>query len=180
MSGCIAGGSTMKLSSAVAALVLLAASSFTHVMAYDASSPSVASCAYGEPSDGSTLAPEVVALRRAVFMKLCEQLNGALVNGGDSHSGHLKQPGKIIGPNIGTFYPPESVRHNETGTVVIAFVVETDGRISRAALLKSSGYPALDKAALAWLSQVRYETPAYLDSTPVRVYLVTNVDFHVI
>ncbi|HTY93490.1 MAG TPA: energy transducer TonB [Steroidobacteraceae bacterium] len=110
-------------------------------------------------------------------MKICGLFNGELLNGRDSHSGHLKQPGKIIGTDVGVPYPFASLARHETGTVVMAFVVETDGRVSREALLKSSGYPNLDNAALTWQSSARYETPAYLDDTPVRVYLVRRINF---
>jgi TonB family protein len=85
----------------------------------------------------------------------------------------------LIGPALSDFFPREAQIRAETGTAVVGVVVGTDGRIFRAALLKSTGYPALDKAAFAWLSQVGYETPAYLDATPVRFYKVLSVTFRV-
>lgn len=168
----------MKILCTVATLALLVACGFTIAMADDASGPSVSSCAFGEPSDRSILDPVVTALSRALFTKLCGQMNGALVNVGNSQSGHLKKPGKLIGPSTDNFYPPASRMRHETGRVVLALVVEADGRISRAALLKSTRYPELDKAALAWVSRVSYETPAYLDSMPVRFYSVIVIDFN--
>lgn len=46
-------------------------------------------------------------------------------------------------------YPEEARRARKTGTAVIAFVVQSNGRISGARLARSSGDPALDRAALA-------------------------------
>lgn len=169
----------MKPLYAVATLAVWAVTGITQSMADDApfsSGPTGSSCAYDEPSEHNTMSPEVLSVSRTVFMKVCGEFNGELVNGRDSHSGHLKQPEKIIGPDV--VYPPQSAIHHETGTVVVAFVVETDGRISREALLKSSGHPNLDDAALRWQSQLRYETPACLDDTPVRVYLVRSINFN--
>jgi TonB family protein len=165
---------------AVAVITLWVSAGLTQAMADDApasSGASALSCEYGQPSDINTMSPEVLAVSRTVFMKICGLFNGELLNGRDSHSGHLKQPGKIIGTDVGVSYPPVSMMRHETGTVVMAFVVETDGRVSREALLKSSGYPNLDNAALASQSSVRYETPAYLDDTPVRVYLVRSINY---
>lgn len=165
---------------AVAAIALWASVGPTQAMADDApasSGASASSCEYGQPSDINTMSPDVLAVSRTVFTKICSLFNGELANGRDPHSGHLKQPGKIIGTDIGVSYPPASMMRHETGTVVMAFVVEADGRVSREALLKSSGYPNLDNAALSWQSSVRYETPAYLDDTPVRVYLVRSINF---
>lgn len=164
---------------AVAAIALWASASLNQVMADDSSGPSVSTCAYGEPSDITPLDPEVLALSRIVFMKLCGQFNGDLVREGSTHSEHFTRPGKISGPSLQGFYPAESMKHNESGTVILAVVVETDGRISKVAFLKSTGHPALDKAALAWVSQVSFNSPAYLDSTPVRFYRMIKVDFHV-
>jgi TonB family protein len=162
-------GSTVKAFYAVAVLAVLASARINHAVADDASGPSVSSCAYGEPSQETALSAEVAELSRVLFMKLCAQFNGVLITKGSSQSGHLKLPGRITGAPIEDFYPPLSVRLHETGTAVLGLVVESDGRISFVTLLKSTGYAALDNAALAWASHVRFRTPAYLDSIPVRV-----------
>jgi TonB family protein len=170
--------SILKPFCTVAALAVFAACTFTHAMA-DEPPATVPACAFGEPPPYNA---DIDPVSRAVFMKLCAQFNGALVNeralGAEEHS-TFKPPGKFIGPAPLDFYPPESRRRNEAGKTFLGVVVETDGRISRAALLKSAGYPALDKAALTWISHVSFESPAYLDSVPVRSYRVVVVQFYV-
>lgn len=46
-------------------------------------------------------------------------------------------------------YPAMSRRRGETGTVVIQFIVGTDGAVESATVKKSSGFPRLDDAARA-------------------------------
>jgi TonB family protein len=162
-------------------LAVLASTPLDLARADDAPTSSVPasapSCDVGESPSTSTLAPELLARSRAVFMKLCSETGGAIVNGGDARlKNSLTLPTK---PNRSTanFYPHEELQNNHQGAVFIAIVVETDGRISWAAVLKSSGYKALDDAALRWASGTSFKSPGALDSKPVRVYMVMSLTF---
>jgi len=53
-------------------------------------------------------------------------------------------------------YPPDEVRAKHMGTVTLNFLVGADGAIRKAEIGTSSGYPALDEAALAALSRCRF------------------------
>ena len=53
-------------------------------------------------------------------------------------------------------YPPDEVRAKHTGMVKLNFLVGVDGAIKKAEIKSSSGYPALDQAALAALSRCRF------------------------
>lgn len=54
-------------------------------------------------------------------------------------------------------YPARAARNNESGTVVLALLIGTDGRVSSARVQKSSGSRDLDKAALNALSMCQFK-----------------------
>jgi protein TonB len=54
-------------------------------------------------------------------------------------------------------YPTSAARNGETGTVLLALLIGTDGRVSDAKVQKSSGSSALDKAARSALSLCRFK-----------------------
>jgi len=56
-------------------------------------------------------------------------------------------------------YPPGAYRRGENGTVQLALLVGTDGRVIESKLQKSSGSHELDKAARKALSQCKFKTP---------------------
>lgn len=45
-------------------------------------------------------------------------------------------------------YPPRALRNGEEGTVDLAVLVLRDGRIAKVRVVRSSGYPRLDRAAV--------------------------------
>ena len=51
-------------------------------------------------------------------------------------------------------YPKQSLRLDEQGVVVASFWIETSGRTSRCAVVTSSGYPRLDRASCAAISNM--------------------------
>lgn len=63
-------------------------------------------------------------------------------------------------------YPAASKRRNETGTVVVSYLVSKDGTVTDSKVTSSSGYGALDIAALTALSKCRFE-PARAGSEAV-------------
>jgi len=71
-------------------------------------------------------------------------------------------------------YPPTSLSFEEEGTSRIRFEVGADAKLTEATLVKSSGFPRLDKAALKALSQCAFK-PAVKDGKPVESTL--TVDF---
>ena len=171
-------GSTLKPFYAVAALTVWVSTNAIGAKADDAAASSGPSCEVGDPLNTVRLSPAQLAASGALFMKLCMESSGALVNGDDSRLVHsLTQPGKYSGHGPQDFYPATAIRLGQEGRIFVAFVVEIDGRTSSATVIKSSGYPRLDDAALQWIRNVTYESPAYLDFTPARMYKVMYVDF---
>ncbi|WP_157750899.1 energy transducer TonB [Janthinobacterium svalbardensis] len=63
-------------------------------------------------------------------------------------------------------WPPGEKRRGAQGRVTLHFTVEADGKVSAAAVIRSSGYPALDQAARDALAQCLFQ-PETLDGKPV-------------
>ncbi|MDN2710883.1 energy transducer TonB [Janthinobacterium sp. SUN118] len=63
-------------------------------------------------------------------------------------------------------WPLEAKRHGAQGRVTLRFTVEADGKVSKAAVIRSSGYPALDQAARDALAKCVFN-PETLDGKPV-------------
>lgn len=62
-------------------------------------------------------------------------------------------------------YPERSRELGETGTVLLALSIDTEGRVADSRVEKSSGFPRLDEAALAALSKCRFR-PGTVNDTP--------------
>ena len=62
-------------------------------------------------------------------------------------------------------YPQSSARNEETGTVVLSFLVGVDGRVIESKIDRSSGYRELDKAARQALSLCKFK-PGTVDGKP--------------
>lgn len=69
---------------------------------------------------------------------------------GSSRSGHLSVDLGMIRRAIQTqlVYPPMSRKMGHQGKVLVTFRLSSDGRVSRDRIVESSGFPALDRAAL--------------------------------
>jgi len=62
-------------------------------------------------------------------------------------------------------YPRKSLRNEEQGTVTLAFLIGVDGRVVESKVEKSSGFKALDDAAVAGLSLCKFK-PGTVDGKP--------------
>jgi TonB family protein len=65
-------------------------------------------------------------------------------------------------------YPVESARKGETGATSLTACVTTDGRLVDVKLAKSSGFPRLDDATIAWARSAKFN-PATINGDPVNV-----------
>ena len=66
-------------------------------------------------------------------------------------------------------YPPASRRANETGTVLLNFLVDLNGRVVQSRIERSSGSRRLDDAALAGLELCKFQ-PATVDGRATRAW----------
>ena len=162
---------------AIAALLVLIGSSLTCAKADDVPASSAPSCQARGPRKMVGLSSEELAATGALFVKLCTANNGALIYGDDPEVAHdLKRPGRLIGPAPNDFYPPAAKRLQQRGAVYLACIFDTDGKIAGATVVKSSGYPQLDNAAVKWTRAISSSSPAYWNSTPVRMFTVLRVE----
>ena len=79
------------------------------------------------------------------------------------------EPAHVVGNthNCDAFYPEISRRRNESGDVLVRYDVSADGSITHVAVVKSSGYPELDLAAVTCVSTRWRDAPARRDGVPV-------------
>jgi len=54
-------------------------------------------------------------------------------------------------------YPKAALMNEETGTVALLFLINTDGKVMDSKIDKSSGSKSLDKAALSAFSQCKFK-----------------------
>jgi periplasmic protein TonB len=73
-------------------------------------------------------------------------------------------------------YPISSRRRGEEGTVLLNVVVTTDGRPNTVSVAHSSGYPLLDRAAVAAVREWTFE-PARVGGVPISSQVVVPVRF---
>jgi protein TonB len=66
-------------------------------------------------------------------------------------------------------YPPVSARLGEAGRVVLALLVDTNGKVIDSRVQQSSGYPRLDEAARRALSLCKFQ-PGTADGKPVQAW----------
>jgi TonB family protein len=101
-------------------------------------------------------------------------LTGAMTGGEIKTVGDGVTQPKLIRPVDPTY--PERVRKEKvTGQVVVQAVIEKDGTVARASIVRPV-HPDLDAATLEAVRQWRYE-PARQNGKPVAVYMTITVDF---
>lgn len=74
-------------------------------------------------------------------------------------------------------YPPRSIENGEEGTVRLRVTVEANGRPSAVSLVKSSGYPALDRSALKTVREQYRFIPATRAGVAVRSDYTFGIKF---
>ena len=89
----------------------------------------------------------------------------------------IEAPGerRMITPEV----PPNVRNQHGHGRVVVAGVIEVNGRVSNAKVVNPSGYPGFDQVALTAVSKARYEKPATLDGKPIRCFVYVPLYFEV-
>ncbi|HEY1249645.1 MAG TPA: energy transducer TonB [Thermoanaerobaculia bacterium] len=90
-------------------------------------------------------------------------------------SGEIQRP-RIV-TRVEPSYPETLRGHNKSGLVLIQAIVNTDGSVGPATVVRHSD-PEFDDSALAAVRQWHYE-PATLRGAPVRVYLTITVSFRI-
>jgi protein TonB len=81
-----------------------------------------------------------------------------------------------VSKRVEPVYPPASRRAGEQGTAMFRVLVDVRGRPSEVQVLKSSGYPKLDQAALDAIRKWTF-TPAKNGATPILSWTRVQVKF---
>jgi protein TonB len=86
--------------------------------------------------------------------------------------GKIRPPSKTV--DVPPIYPPMAIAARVEGTVIIEAVIDTEGRVQSARVLRS--FALLDAAALTAVGQWSY-TPSLLNGVPVPVIMTVTVAF---
>lgn len=110
-----------------------------------------------------------------VLVAVTPKLPSAVTEAGEIKTvgGGVTQP-KLIHP-VEPHYPDNVRKEKTTGQVVIQAIIEKDGAVARATVVRPV-HPDLDAAALEAVRQWRYE-PAKQNGKPLAVYMTITVDF---
>jgi protein TonB len=73
-------------------------------------------------------------------------------------------------------YPPEAARRHQQGTVVLMLYINGSGALNKVEIVKSSGFPLLDAAAIREMKQSKFE-PAMDGAIPVRSRAQASVTY---
>jgi periplasmic protein TonB len=73
-------------------------------------------------------------------------------------------------------YPPEAARRHQQGTVVLMLYINGSGTLDKVEIVKSSGFPLLDAAAIKEMKQSRFE-PAMDGAIPIRSHAQASVTY---
>jgi protein TonB len=73
-------------------------------------------------------------------------------------------------------YPPEAARRHQQGTVILMLYINGNGTLDKVEILKSSGFPLLDAAAIKEMKQSRFE-PAMDGAIPIRSRAQASVTY---
>jgi TonB family protein len=86
--------------------------------------------------------------------------------------GAVRAPTKLV--DVKPVYPDDARRANVQGVVIIEIVIDTEGRVRDARILRS--IPLLDDAALEAVRQWEF-TPTAMDGVPVPLAMTVTVNF---
>lgn len=73
-------------------------------------------------------------------------------------------------------YPEEAIKNNESGRVIVSFVIEKDGSTTNGKVVRSVS-PSLDKEALRIIDFMPSWNPGKQKGVPVRVKYTLPIDF---
>ena len=73
-------------------------------------------------------------------------------------------------------YPDQEAKQNHQGMVTLRFLVGADGKVKESLMMKSSGYPALDDAALVAISKCSFNPPV-ANGKPVDAWIPVQYDW---
>lgn len=73
-------------------------------------------------------------------------------------------------------YPEQEAKQNHQGMVTLRFLVGSDGKVKESQVMKSSGYQALDDAALVAISKCSFNAPV-ANGKPTDAWIPVQYDW---
>jgi len=129
----------------------------------------------GANADWSFAAPETIS---ADLLKLvCKKAFNEAVSNSTPMNVDIAKLKTTYQPNANSYYPSSSKRSGEAGQVDIRIVVSESGVVESAAILRSSGFPRLDQAAIEISRSYRFE-PYLVSFVPTRVSTSLLITFN--
>jgi periplasmic protein TonB len=76
-------------------------------------------------------------------------------------------PSQHVFPSTADYYPPASVRANESGRPIVHYCIDAGGRIGTVTLAKTSGFDRLDEAAVSLVKAATRVRAAQQEGRPI-------------
>lgn len=138
-----------------------------------ASSQAIANCALGPQLPSPELTEAERERRGKIFLAMCMANDGDLV---DSHDASIQErivrPSEPLMPNGGKdLYPAALQKRRLEGVVRIGFEIDESGKITRLAILSTSGHKELDDLTMEIYARTSFKNPLLLDGKPRRAYI---------
>jgi TonB family protein len=147
------------------------ASTITASLALGCAQLAWAQCEITPTVVASTTTPQALEIRNAIFMKLCADSGGELVDGDDKLvNERLVRPSKRARIDTYTSRPPPN------GSAVVAIVIGTNGVVKWVSVLEVSGNKDFKSYALSFFHNQKL-IPATLDGRPVQVFQTLPLRF---
>jgi TonB family protein len=99
-----------------------------------------------------------------VFTHVWERSVARTAGGKGAMPGSASRPAARL-PCAKMAYPADSQRNGEQGTVHMTFLIDTDGTVLEKNVVKSSGFPELDRATLEGMAKCQF-SPAVSNGNP--------------
>jgi TonB family protein len=128
-----------------------------------------AACSLKPYDIGFPFSDAALGARDVFFASLCDESFAELVVDPDPRLKERFRSPSHDGPLENPEYPALARRWNLGGSVIVAYVIETDGSVDHVIVIQSSGYRVLDDAAIDTQRRIHFYAPGALDGIPVRV-----------
>jgi protein TonB len=91
-------------------------------------------------------------------------------------TGPITPPLRISSPHSSDRYPAKSVKNRESGRTELKICISSAGTVDTAEVVKTSGYPELDKAAVDMALDTRFKPATQMDK-PIVYCMTTGIRF---
>jgi TonB family protein len=132
---------------------------------------SAAECIASTNVAATSLSSEKQAVRSAIYLELCRRSDGNLIDGDDvATRERLTFPKRRMRQTVTLGSDPIYKIQKAKASVVLAYVIETTGKVSWVSVLESSGDKEIDAAAFSLTKAIDLGDAITQGGEPVRVF----------